>query len=125
MIDQLLWLHPDHVSRAQYSEDCGFWYHLKMGRRHVMFLAMVLSCVAIVECALLPESVRWLFGIAEENRSSCGPQIDIETPACKVVEKKAQYELRKYKNNEVRFLGLCKLVGMHFLKSRSKIEKHF
>lgn len=67
-----------------------------MGSGHVI-LAMV----------LLPASVLWLLGVAEENdHSFCGPQMadSLETPACKVVEKKALYELRKYKNHEVHFL---------------------
>lgn len=67
----------------------------------VLVLLVVYSCVAftVVESAVvpLPESVLRWFGIAGEEAGSCGPQLEIATPACKVVETRKEYELRKYK----------------------------
>lgn len=74
----------------------------------VLVLALVI-CVALtgVESAAVPESVLRLFGIQEDeagavgDSSTCGPQVDIETPACTVVEQRSKYELRKYTDSEV------------------------
>ncbi|KAG0586211.1 hypothetical protein KC19_2G072300 [Ceratodon purpureus] len=70
----------------------------------VLVLLVVYSCVAftVVESAVvpLPESVLRWFGIAGEEAGSCGPQLEIATPACKVVETRKEYELRKY-NTEI------------------------
>ncbi|KAG0571062.1 hypothetical protein KC19_6G208200 [Ceratodon purpureus] len=74
-----------------------------MGSREVM-LVVVLACVALtlVESTAVPESVLRLFGVGGDVRGeACGPQVDIETPACQVVESRGKYELRKYMDTEI------------------------
>ena len=78
---------------------------LEMGSRQVM-LVVALACVAltVAEGAVVPESVLRLFGVESGVKSSgeaCGPQVDIETPKCQVVETRSKYELRKYTDSEV------------------------
>ena len=76
-----------------------------MGSRQVM-LVVLLACVAFtaVESTAVPESVLRLFG--GRRSEACGPKVDIETPACQVVEKRGTYELREYTDSEVRNLNL-------------------
>lgn len=82
----------------------------KMGFRQVM-LVVVLACVAftVVESTVVPESVLRLLGVeGTVTGEACGPQVDIETPACQVVETRGKYELRKYTDSEVSYLNfLC------------------
>lgn len=72
-----------------------------MGSRQVM-LVVALACVAftVVEST----AVLRLFGgewDAPARKQACGPQVDIETPACQVVETRSKYELRKYTDTEI------------------------
>jgi hypothetical protein len=65
-------------------------------------LVVALACVAftVVEST----AVLRLFGgewDAPARKQACGPQVDIETPACQVVETRSKYELRKYTDTEV------------------------
>ncbi|XP_024394369.1 uncharacterized protein [Physcomitrium patens] len=75
-----------------------------MGSGQVMVMLLLLSCVAFepADGAFLSwsESVLQLFSTAEQP-SACGPKVGIETPKCKVILKKRDYELRRCNSKEI------------------------
>lgn len=74
----------------------------------VLFLAIAVQFVAQAHGINGFGSVLRLIGDGvEEKEVSCGPQVDIETPACTVVDSKSGYELRKYPEGEVGFGFSC------------------
>lgn len=78
-------------------------------RRATVLLLLLVAFAALqwspCSAARAPDSLLRLFqGTADSSSSdTCGPQLDIETPTCTVVEKRSTYELRKYTDSEVRF----------------------
>lgn len=97
----------------------------KMGslqQQHVVLVMLLLSCLAISQVQGIPKSVLHLFGpdggVAVDGEESCGPEVSIETPACKVVEKENGYELRNYPDGEVRSSYFICSIGCVFLDGR-------
>jgi len=63
---------------------------------------LVLACLAFGANSAAPtrSAQLLLFGDVAQSEA-CGPQVDIETPSCTVVEKRSKYELRKYSDSEI------------------------
>jgi hypothetical protein len=77
-----------------------------MGSKQVIAVLLVAIAVQFVAQAHgngFGSVLRLIGDGLEEQEVACGPQVDIETPACTVVESKSGYELRKYPEGEVSF----------------------
>lgn len=69
----------------------------------VLFVAIAVQFVAQAHGNGFGSVLRLIGDGLEEKEVPCGPQVDIETPACTVVDSKSGYELRKYPEGEVSF----------------------
>jgi hypothetical protein len=75
-----------------------------MGSKQVIAVLLVAIAVQFVAQAHgngFGSVLRLIGDGLEEQEVACGPQVDIETPACTVVESKSGYELRKYPEGEI------------------------
>lgn len=77
-----------------------------MGSKQVVAVLLVAIAVQFVAQAQgngFGSVLRLVSDGLEEKEVPCGPQVDIETPACTVVDSRSGYELRKYPEGEVSY----------------------